>query len=88
MNLITRLFVSAGVVLLYRWTLHLSTPKADYRLACDYGYKAAIAARRGLAMLRVWLVSQIRYLPNKQVEAAWVALRDRLAQGRYGTSGT
>jgi hypothetical protein len=82
------LLAAAGVVLFYRWTLHLSTPRNDYRQARDFAETAAITLRRGCAMIRVWLISLVRYVPTAQVRDSWVILRDRLADGRYGPAGT
>lgn len=88
MDLIIRLAVASGVILLYRWMLHLSTPRDDWRLASIYLYEAYLFTRRGLAMIRVWLISLVRYIPTKQVEQAWSVLRSRIAEGQYGEAGT
>lgn len=88
MESLLRLAVTIGIVLVYRWSLHLSTPRKDVTQLEHYGYDLVVSIRRGVSMLRVWLVSLITYVPSSQVEQAWIALRDRLAAGRYGEAGT
>lgn len=88
MDFVLRALMSAGIILLSRWTFHLSTPQADLRRVVDYGSDATVALRQGVAMLRVWLVGLIPYRPTTDVEQAWAALRDRIAGGRYGLLGT
>jgi hypothetical protein len=83
-----RLGVTVGIVLVYRWSLHLSTPAKDYRLLSDLVDELGVHVRRGITMMRVWLMSLITYVPSSTVQDAWVMLRDRFAAGRYGEAGT
>lgn len=83
-----RLAAAAAVILLYRYSLRLSTPQADSWYMVEYGQQGLRAIRRGYAMLRVWLIGLVRYIPTKQVQESWLYLRDSLQAGRYGEAGT
>lgn len=83
-----RLIGISGVILLYRYSLALSTPRRDWWFVVEYSHRARRALQRGYAMVRVWMISLVKYVPSKRIERAWVALRDNVRAGRYGAAGT
>lgn len=83
-----RLVGLAGIIVLYRYSLALSSPRRDWWYIVEYGHRAYRAARRGYAMLRVWMIGLVEYSPPRRVQRAWVALRDAVRAGKYGAAGT
>ena len=88
MRTLLKLIAGATLVIIYRWTLDLSTPRRDWWYVVEYGQRATRFARRSYAMVRLWFISLIHYAPTTSVEKAWQALKDGLRQGKYGEAGT
>lgn len=86
--LIVRLAGVAVVVLYYRYMMKLGTWQMDYWYVSEWALRAATWARRGMNRMRVWLWSQIRYVPDTAVRLAWDYLRDRYRTGAFGEAGT
>lgn len=83
-----RLLALGAFILVYRWSLRLSTPKADLWLAEEVTHQTLVATRRRLNMIRVWCIGLARYVPTKRVQASWESLKRAYTTGAYGEAGT
>lgn len=83
-----RYLALGGVILLYRYTLRLATPRGDWWYVIEYTGSALRWLRIEVNMLRVWLIGLARYTPPRPVREAWEYLRARLVEGAYGRQGT
>lgn len=87
-TLVIRLAGVVVVVLYYRYMMQLGTWRMDYWYVTDWTLRTATRLRRGVNRMRVWLWSQIRYVPNVTVRDAWATLRTRFRTGAFGEAGT
>jgi hypothetical protein len=83
-----RMVVVAGLIVLYRYSLRLATPQADWWYLEEYTLRVVRWLRIEGNMFRAWLYGLAHYVPSERVRQRWQYLRTRVSQGLYGEAGT